>query len=191
MKTGISPGPRNTRLMVSLWSMTRRTITKPALPAISRTPTHLTYMQARYYDSVVSRFLSHDPVQFSVEKPLMFNRYAYAGSNPISYVDPTGEIAPLAIIVGGFLFGAGLDLGVQLFRNGRNFKCLNYTKAFVSGLASASPIGRIGYVMKLKKIPFKALGTGKLQARYSPVKGRINGVWKNNDGLYNECGCDG
>ena len=47
-------------------------------------------MQARYYDPVMGRFLSHDPVQFSVEQPLFFNRYGYTFNNPINLVDPDG-----------------------------------------------------------------------------------------------------
>ena len=47
-------------------------------------------MQARYYDPVIGRFLSHDPVQFSVEQPLMFNRYGYTFNNPLNLVDPDG-----------------------------------------------------------------------------------------------------
>ncbi|NNE57721.1 MAG: hypothetical protein HKN36_06400 [Hellea sp.] len=59
---------------------------------IKDTDTGLTYMQARYYDPVIGRFLSHDPVQFSVEQPLMFNRYGYVGGNPINATDPTGML---------------------------------------------------------------------------------------------------
>jgi RHS repeat-associated protein len=53
--------------------------------------TGLTYMQARYYDPVVGRFLAIDPVEFSGEKPDMFNRYAYGGGNPVNGTDPDGK----------------------------------------------------------------------------------------------------
>ena len=51
----------------------------------------LTYMQQRYYDSVLGRFYSNDPVGFSADKPMMFNRYAYANNNPYKFVDPDGR----------------------------------------------------------------------------------------------------
>ncbi|QDZ36132.1 RHS repeat-associated core domain-containing protein (plasmid) [Klebsiella pneumoniae] len=51
----------------------------------------LTYMQQRYYDSVIGRFYSNDPVGFSADKPMMFNRYAYANNNPYKYTDPDGQ----------------------------------------------------------------------------------------------------
>jgi RHS repeat-associated protein len=50
----------------------------------------LTYMQARFYDSQVGRFLSADPVEFDGSNPFTFNRYSYANNNPYRYTDPTG-----------------------------------------------------------------------------------------------------
>lgn len=51
----------------------------------------LTYMQQRYYDPIIGRFYSNDPVGFTASNPMMFNRYAYANNNPYKYVDPDGE----------------------------------------------------------------------------------------------------
>ena len=48
----------------------------------------LNYMQARYYDPVIGRFYSNDPVGF--RDVHSFNRYAYANNNPYKYVDPSG-----------------------------------------------------------------------------------------------------
>ena len=49
---------------------------------------NLSYMQARYYDPVIGRFYSNDPVSF--KNIYNFNRYAYAANNPYKYVDPDG-----------------------------------------------------------------------------------------------------
>jgi len=46
-------------------------------------------MQARYYDPVIGRFYSNDPVGFT--NVHTFNRYAYANNNPYRYIDPNGE----------------------------------------------------------------------------------------------------
>lgn len=51
----------------------------------------LTYMQQRYYDPVIGRFYSNDPIGF--RDTHSFNRYAYANNNPYKYVDPTGMAA--------------------------------------------------------------------------------------------------
>jgi len=56
------------------------------------------YMQARYYDPVIGRFYSNDPVgtigHMQRGNPIHgFNRYAYANNNPYKYTDPDGEFA--------------------------------------------------------------------------------------------------
>jgi RHS repeat-associated protein len=52
--------------------------------------TGLVYMQQRYYDAQIGRFLSVDPVA-AREKGDNFNRYAYAFNNPYGFNDPTGR----------------------------------------------------------------------------------------------------
>ena len=58
---------------------------------IRDTDTGLTYMQARYYDPVIGRFLSNDPVGFAEGGVDYFNRYAYTANNPVNLVDPDGR----------------------------------------------------------------------------------------------------
>lgn len=48
-------------------------------------------MQQRYYDPVIGRFYSNDPVWFSADSPMMFNRYTYANNNPYKFTDPDGK----------------------------------------------------------------------------------------------------
>ncbi|MCF7516159.1 RHS repeat-associated core domain-containing protein, partial [Pseudoalteromonas sp. L7] len=58
------------------------------------TKTGLSYMQARYYDPVIGRFYSNDPLDamghLSKGDIHGFNRYAYANNNPYKYTDPDG-----------------------------------------------------------------------------------------------------
>ena len=51
----------------------------------------LVYMQARYYDPVVGRFLSADPSQVQAAIVDKFNRFAYASGNPLTNLDPNGR----------------------------------------------------------------------------------------------------
>ena len=52
--------------------------------------TGLTYMQARYYDPNIGRFLSNDPVGFAQGGPGYFGRYMYVGNDPVNFTDPSG-----------------------------------------------------------------------------------------------------
>jgi RHS repeat-associated protein len=61
--------------------------------------TGLTNMQQRYYDQGVGRFLSVDPVAADETSGEGFNRYAYVGNNPYSYVDPDGRLKKLVLIL--------------------------------------------------------------------------------------------
>jgi RHS repeat-associated protein len=56
----------------------------------------LNYMQARYYDPVIGRFYSNDPVNALSHLGTSngihgFNRYTYGNNNPYKYVDPDGK----------------------------------------------------------------------------------------------------
>ncbi len=59
----------------------------------------LYYYRARYYHPGLQRFISEDPLGFAGGDP---NLYAYVGNNPISFRDPTGNIAIAApVVIGG------------------------------------------------------------------------------------------
>ncbi|WP_161795371.1 Ig-like domain-containing protein [Xanthomonas sp. MUS 060] len=53
--------------------------------------TGLVYMQQRYYDPVIPRFLSVDPVTADSVSGANFNRYWYASNNPYRFTDPDGR----------------------------------------------------------------------------------------------------
>jgi RHS repeat-associated protein len=70
-------------------------------PAVSNGPgytghvqdaaTGLVYMQQRYYDAQIGRFLSGDPVTPDGNTGDHFNRYRYAANNPYKFTDPDGR----------------------------------------------------------------------------------------------------
>ncbi|WP_347299753.1 RHS repeat-associated core domain-containing protein, partial [Clostridium perfringens] len=66
--------------------------------------------RARFYDPQLGRFYSCDP-RFQYGGP-----YVYCGNNPVNQTDPSGEIAPIIIILLiGAAVGAVLGGGVALY----------------------------------------------------------------------------
>ena len=52
----------------------------------------LYYLQSRYYDPALGRFISADDINYlDPESVIGFNLYAYCGGNPIMYADPEGK----------------------------------------------------------------------------------------------------
>ncbi|WP_369975822.1 RHS repeat domain-containing protein [Xanthomonas bundabergensis] len=70
--------------------------------------TGLTYMQQRYYDPVIGRFLSVDPVAANANTVANFNRYKYATNNPYKFMDPDGR-SDVNYFYGGNFMGVGED----------------------------------------------------------------------------------
>ena len=61
--------------------------------------TGLTYLNARYYDPVASRFISPDPL-LDVMDPKTLDPYRYAENNPVFYTDATGLNADCSSLSG-------------------------------------------------------------------------------------------
>jgi RHS repeat-associated protein len=72
--------------------------------------TGLIYMNARYYDPQLARFISPDALMTSTLDPQAVNPYSYVNNNPLSYVDPTGY-DPVPVEVPHFLYNATTRLG--------------------------------------------------------------------------------
>ena len=49
------------------------------------------YLQSRYYDAKICRFINADSYVSTGQGILGNNMYAYCGNNPVNYCDPTGE----------------------------------------------------------------------------------------------------
>lgn len=117
----------------------------------------LYYFNARWYSPVMGRFISPDPLYLyqpeqGLQEPKRLNPYAYAGNNPIRYVDPSGlgfwdvlgaiviaiAVVVAVVAVSVLTFGVGTAIGFGTL--------LAY--AAVAGLAGAAigaVVGGIAY----------------------------------------------
>lgn len=62
--------------------------------------TNLYYYDARYYDPVLGRFISPDPLQQDISEMLKYgelNAYRYVLNNPVNFIDPLGAYTELII----------------------------------------------------------------------------------------------
>ena len=143
----------------------------------------LSYMNARYYDPRVGRFMGIDPVGFVEGNSHSFNRYAYANNNPYKFVDPDGESPVHAIKF-------ALDLSVNLALNKATTGSFGLGRAFVEsvvGLANPaktfqnlSKLRSLRNLKKFKVSPNRAPGLRSTQARLDFV-GEPNSIIRGSD----------
>jgi RHS repeat-associated protein len=57
--------------------------------------TGLHYYRARFYNALLQRFISEDPIEFQGGD---INLYAYVANNPVNLVDPQGMALPIVVI---------------------------------------------------------------------------------------------
>ena len=123
------------------------------------TETNLYYLQTRYYDPEIGRFINADAIEYLVPEQVMgLNLYAYCGNNPVMYTDSSGCFVittVLATIAWGALIGgvisAAFAVGDQIKQNGTDSNEWDWEQigrstlgGVVAGAISATPIGGFG-----------------------------------------------
>ena len=84
------------------------------------TETSLYYLQSRYYDPEVGRFINADAfASTDISGVLSTNMFAYCENNPVMRSDPTGEtfLSALMGAAGGAAVGAMLSMATQVIIN--------------------------------------------------------------------------
>ena len=87
----------------------------------------LVYMQARYYDPVIGRFYSNDPVgtieHLNTPNGIHgFNRYAYANNNPYKYTDPDGKSPCLGICTAIVVTLKAVHTAYKVYKSNKRIK---------------------------------------------------------------------
>ena len=108
------------------------------------------YLNSRYYDPAMRRFINADIYVNANGDFLGFNMYAYCGNNPVNYFDPTGEfvISTLLIcIVAGAVIGGtvGGFIG-NSYANNNGYTGWNKAKSILTGIGIGGLAGgALGY----------------------------------------------
>ena len=96
------------------------------------TETGFYYLQSRYYDPAIGRFINADTYTTTdASSVLSTNMFAYCENNPVNRSDPDGEIWNIVV---GAVVGGGLELAKQLI-SGKSLSEVNWTKVGVSALS--------------------------------------------------------
>jgi len=101
--------------------------------------------RARYYDPLLGRFISADPVVREPGNPQSLNRYAYVYNNPLRYADPDGHVPVILVMMAagaasGFLINYGFQVAANISQNGLNvqaFTDVNWASVGASAVAGA------------------------------------------------------
>ena len=113
----------------------------------------LYYLQNRYYDPVVGRFISPEPNVYaggfdSGAGLSRYNVYAYCANNPVNFSDPTGEFILTALLVGvvtGAVIGGAVG-GTVAYNSAKStgLEGSDLFRATVGGVGKGALIGGVG-----------------------------------------------
>ena len=153
--------------------------------------TGMYYLQSRYYDPVIGRFINADDVSIlgTSETVLGYNLFAYSNNDPINYIDMSGYVVTPANVIGavvGLILGAVGGYFLSRFIADKIGLTGWKRKAFIFGIsaiisAAAAVIGYfIGpYIGKAFKALLDGL-RGLFKPKFGTQLGRLGTLTPNN-----------
>ena len=127
------------------------------------TETGFYYLQSRYYDPAIGRFINADSFASTGQGFLGYNMFAYCGNNPVIHCDPAGNSAVLGILTSALISGSigALTSAACAFISGeRGFELLDSTlQGFLGGaIPAVSMILTFNDAMELGIEAYQATG---------------------------------
>ena len=144
--------------------------------------TGLYYLNARYYDPNIGRFISPDVLTILDETRGQINGlnlYMYCNNNPIMYVDPSGCLAKWANwILGGLIIVGGIALSIMTGGLAAPLTAA-LGGSFIASIAAGAIVGAVGGAIAgaCLSIGSQAISNGFENIRWSDVgKSALNGA---------------
>ena len=141
------------------------------------TETRLYYLQSRYYDPEVGRFLNADRFVGTGQGLLGHNMYVYCNNNPIVRSDESGTVwIPIGTVIG--LIGVAVTTAVNHVVNAVNFRKINMELKESYSVKEAereindilSPYTSTSIEFNYEKNSVKISGSYKVKSRYERQK---------------------
>jgi len=111
--------------------------------------TNLYYLNSRYYNPQIGRFMNSDKVFCQFSSIASTNVYVYVNNNPINFQDEDGEFWHL---IGGFIVGAAIGATCQIISN------LISGNEWSDGVATAALVGGVTGLMTAAGVGSLAIG---------------------------------
>src|SRR5690606_2118486 len=133
----------------------------------------LVYMQQRYYDPVIGRFLSVDPVAASSVNGTNFNRYWYGNNNPYRFTDPDGRWAEDLLIGVPSLVAGAISLKENISEGNVGSALLDVVgiAADVAAIATPAVPGGAGLAIKAGRAADEAADAARVGNLPKPPTG--------------------
>ncbi|MGM9602100.1 MAG: RHS repeat-associated core domain-containing protein, partial [Faecousia sp.] len=147
------------------------------------------YLQSRYYDPTICRFINADAFASTGQGVLGYNMFAYCINCPIRYVDNDGDepgdlfnsiddaAEDAAIYIGGYSFAEGVEYSASIYevKTEHELFSITFTKKYTGDNAFRSKLADIFFGGKSVKtiscsLTITQYSYGHIQTDYNPVQ---------------------
>lgn len=155
----------------------------------------LYYLQSRYYDANIGRFINSDNIGDGEAGVLGSNTFVYSINNPIKYSDPSGHSIIASIVIGivvGAAVSAIVDVGCQLMDNNFDTNNIDWRSvgrsAVIGGICGGISGGVGGAIAKTgASILAKSVANIVADGCVNVIETSLNAIFSNSKLSFNDC----